>query len=65
MSIYEHQGYFQEYLESKGVDLNNHIELNQFLVDIDYRALISWSEKISIVLLLKNTNHVLFTVPKQ
>ena len=45
MSIYEHRGYFQEYLESKGVDLNNHIELNQFLVDIDYRALISWSEK--------------------
>ena len=44
-NIYTYNRYFQDYLDQKGVNLNDHLELQQFNVTIDYEAIMDWSEK--------------------
>lgn len=44
-NIYTYNRYFQDYLDQKGVDLTQHIELRQFTVDIDHKRILDWAEE--------------------
>jgi len=44
-NIYTYNRYFQDYLDQKGVSLNDHLELQSFQVPIDQDALMDWSER--------------------
>lgn len=46
MNIYEKRDYFQQYLDDKGVSLDNHLELPvEHNFDIPYQNIIAWSEE--------------------
>jgi hypothetical protein len=46
MNIFQYKGYFQDYLDQKGVSLQNHYEISplEMHISIDYKAIIAWSE---------------------
>ena len=45
MNIYEKRDHFQQYLDARGVSLDNHLELPpEQQLDIPHRAIIAWAE---------------------